>query len=815
MKNNKNKPKFASALLLMPGILSYPILLQAADPNEATTLADVVVSEKAVDPADLGDLGADGRPEPVSKTNISAPITKVTRAEIDTTNAVTTQDSIKFESGVFSRQRYIGDPNSPVGMRGSNPYVAGRVIVNMDGMPIWNPLQSSFNGSPRWSLIGPGEIKSVDVSGGPFSAEYSGNAMGGVINFNTRMPQKREVYTEATYMLQPYDQDGTNRNLQGFKTFISYGDKIGEFSTFFSYNHLENEGQPMQPLYATNSANVSSSLPAPTLAQRNTLSTVNGAVTLQNPKGNGTGGNAGATVVQYGTDGVYHSTGDLYKWKGGFQIKPELDTNFLLAYENLEVLRTGVSMLRNAAGRTVYPDSGSFIANGYVIPSSTSLGQSQQSRETLTMGWGLNGRLFGNWFTNTNLTYFDILKDTTLSSTYNPNDPIYATAAGQVGQNVSWDNSGWFNLSSKFNNDEFLGNKDLSFATGYEYQHSSMYQTTNSLSSYANNLKTSNASLRLLTGGVTDTHALFGQLSWRFLPDWDATPGVRLERWNMSDGKYLTNTNLTGGLNPADRQSSNWSPKFSIGYQPGNWKFRYSVAKAYRYPVADELFGNSNSVSGSSSLANSTLKPEDGTHHNLLGEYDFSFGYARLNLFHENIRNAIYTQYIYLNCLNNVGTCPLSSMISSIGEVETDGADITTNFDNIFKSNIDVKLNTTILNSKIISNPANPSLVGHQMPLLPHYRANLLTTYHYGQDWDFSVATRYNSEMYSQPDNKDQQIYNYGAFTAAYYVDLKATYRFLKGGHVSAGIDNLNGYGAYFNHPLPLRTFFAQVGYKF
>lgn len=54
------------------------------------------------------------------------------------------------------------------------------------------------NGSPRRGLIGPGEIQSVDVLSGPFSAEYSGNAMGGVVSFNTVMPQKREVYTEAT-----------------------------------------------------------------------------------------------------------------------------------------------------------------------------------------------------------------------------------------------------------------------------------------------------------------------------------------------------------------------------------------------------------------------------------------------------------------------------------------------------------------------------------------------------------------------------------------------------------------------------------------
>jgi len=746
-----------------------------------------------------------------SKTNISAPSTKVRKTDIDKTNAVTTADSVKYESGVFARQRYIGDPNAPVGMRGSNPYEAARVMVFMDGMPIWNPLQSSYNGSPRWGLIGPGEIKSVEVIGGPFSAEYSGNAMGGVINFNTLMPQKREIYTEATYMLQPYNSMGTNTNLQGFKTFGSYADKFGDFSTYFSYNHLENEGQPMTPTVVTGLT---------TTRAANTPSF--GALSEINPKGNGQGGPSGAPMLQIGTDGVYHSIDDLYKWKGAYDINPELRTTFTAAFEDLNVTHQGQSLLTNAAGQTVWGSQLSgYNSGGYTLANNTSWGTSQQSRQTVTLGWGLDGRVFRNWYNNTNISYFDIINDTTLSSSYNPADPIYKTAAGQIGTNTHWDGSGWVSMKTAFNNDEFLDNKDLSYSTGFEYQHARMMQTVNNLSNYGGNVVSTgtgqagtanyNKPINTQSGGITNTYAWFNQLSWRFLKDWDATPGIRFERWNMENGTYLTSSNMTGSLDPQSREVSNWAPKFSLGFQPGNWKFRYSVAKAYRYPVADELFGNAASVNGSVQLANGTLKPEDGTHHNLLGEYDFKTGYVRLNLFHENIRNAIYTQYVYLN-----GSPNLSSVMSSIGEVETNGIDLSTNFDRIMNSNFDFKLNTTILNSRIISNPLNPSLVGNQMPLLPNYRVNQLTTYHVGKDLDLSVGTRYQSNMFSQPDNKDNQAAYYGAFNESVYVDLKSTYYFNeKKGHISAGIDNINGYMAFYNHPLPLRSFFAQVGYKF
>ena len=420
-------------------LLLCPFALKAVETEGVVALPDVVVSEEA-------DF-SDGRPEPQSKTNIAAPATKVTRKEIEKTNAVTTSDAVKFESGLFARQRYIGDPNAPVGMRGSNPYQAGRVMVFMDGMPIWNPLQSSYNGSPRWGLIGPGEIKSVDILGGPFSAEFSGNAMGGVINFNTLMPQQRQIYTEATYMLQPYDELGVNTNLQGFKTFGSYGDKIGNFSTFFSYNHLENEGQPMTPTVATGLSPLSSS-------------PLNGALSQQNPKGNGTGGSAGAPMLQIGNDGITHTIDDLYKWKGGFDINANLMATFTVAYENFEVSKTGQSFLTNSAGQTVWGSQlAGNSANGYKLSNTTAFGKSDQTRETLTLGWGLNGRVAGNWYNNTNISYFDILNDTAIASSYNPSDPAFRS--NNTGTLTSWADSGWINISSKFNNEEFLGRKDL------------------------------------------------------------------------------------------------------------------------------------------------------------------------------------------------------------------------------------------------------------------------------------------------------------------------------------------------------------------
>ncbi len=770
-------------------------------------------------------------------TNFPSPSTRVTKAQIETFNAITTSDMVKYESGVYVRQRYIGDPNAPIGMRGSSPYQSARVMAFVDGLPIWNPLQASYNGTPRWGLASPGETKSVDVIGGPFAAEYSGNAMGGVVNINTNNPQKREIYTEATYMLQPYHYEGSNKNLQGFKTFGSYGDKFGDFSTYFSYNHLENEGQPMTTYNYMNTSGVAGGplLRATGSALKNPIY---GAYYELDPKSVGTLANLGARSglprLSYGDNGYGNSIDDLFKWKGNYDINPDLKTNFLLAFENLNVNNTGQSYLANPQGQTIFGTSNynpnfssscsatagttTYNYNGFAIaPSPCNLGTSNQVRQTLNMGVGLKGRISDHWNNDTNASYFIVMKDVTIASALNPNDPNFIKNANHTpgGLISRYDNTGWTTFSTKFDNQEFFNNKDLSFATGFQFQHAHLgltqYNSTNVFNSTEN-------SVAVQSAGSTDTSALFGQLTWRFVQDWDTTLGTRLERWNSFSGvSYKGPTALTGSgaipqsAPPPDRQKSAFSPKFSLGFEPDHWKFRYSFAQAYRFPIAEELFASSISLNGSQNIANPNLRPENGLHHNLLLEYDFTNGYVRLNLFHENIRNAIYSQLFYATPTSTV----LSNTYASIGEEETNGLDLTFNQDRMFGSDFDMKVDTTMLNAKIISNPNNPLYVGKDFPLMPHYRANLLLTYHYERDWDFTVGTRYQSKMYSQLDNRDQQIASYSEFSRSVYVDLKATYRFLEKGHVSMGINNVNNFQGFYNHPLPLRSYFLQVGYNF
>jgi iron complex outermembrane receptor protein len=145
------------------------------------------------------------------------------------------------------RRRYIGDQNAMLGIRGSNIVQNTHNMVYADGMPLHNPVSSGFFG-PRWSMVAPNEIDTADVLYGPFSAQYGGGAMGGVVNLNTRMPEKFEAEMNVTGMFQDMHRGGRKELLSGFTTFLSGGDRVGKFSVYGFYNHLDNDGQPMDPI---------------------------------------------------------------------------------------------------------------------------------------------------------------------------------------------------------------------------------------------------------------------------------------------------------------------------------------------------------------------------------------------------------------------------------------------------------------------------------------------------------------------------------------------------------------------------------------
>lgn len=111
----------------------------------------------------------------------SHPSSLLTQQDLVSINVATTEDVVKFEPSLVIRRRFIGDSNGTMGMRGSNMFQTSRSMVFADGVPLHYLLQSRWNGAPRWTMVSASEIAQVEVLYGPFSAEFSGNSMGGVV----------------------------------------------------------------------------------------------------------------------------------------------------------------------------------------------------------------------------------------------------------------------------------------------------------------------------------------------------------------------------------------------------------------------------------------------------------------------------------------------------------------------------------------------------------------------------------------------------------------------------------------------------------
>ncbi|MDJ0808223.1 MAG: TonB-dependent receptor [Gammaproteobacteria bacterium] len=728
-------------------------------------LDEIVVEEEAATP---------------TRTHYTSPSTVITEIDVESINATSVEDFVKYEPSLVMRRRYIGDSNGVVGIRGSNMFQTARTLVYADGMPLHYLLETRWSGAPRWGLVAGDETESVEVIYGPFSAEYSGNAMGGVVNIDTKLPEKREFHLEGGAFLQDFSHMGADDTYFGHREFLSYGDKFGDLSLYLFHNHLENEGQPQT-------------------FRSSTISDTRGGETVV------TGGirdvnSVGDEVIYYGDSGTADTISDLTKLKLGYDFG-DWSSQLTLAYEDRDWKTRPTSYLVDENGDTVWGGSAVFEGDRIRIGSwsGNPFAVSDQTRQSLLVGGGIEGPM-GNsgWILDADFSVFDIIKDETFSSDLNPEDPDYTTA----GSVEEYDDTGWQTVDLQARTDRFLNRSDMQLVVGYHYDHYSLrideYESDNYLSGEKTTPDES-------SGGETRTHALFAQLGWHFDPQWDLTLGGRYEQWETIDG-FLYDYAKDDLKDFDDRKETAFSPKFSVGYAPDqNWQIRYSKAKAYRFPIVEELFKHNDSVFGST-IADAELEPEVGIHDNLMFERQISRGFVRLNLFHEVVEDAIWNQTDYTT---NITT------FLPVDEVTTSGIELVLEQDNLLDSNTDIRFNVAYTDSEITKNSADPSTEGNVFPRIPKWRANLLATWHMTAKWDSSVGVRYASNSYGRLDNEDKAEEVYGAQDKYLFVDLKANYEIAENAKLAFGIDNVTDDEAFVAHPWPQRTYYLQGSIDF
>lgn len=711
-------------------------------------------------------------------------------------NATTVEDTIRYAPGVLIRKRFMGDPNGTLGIRSSNSFQTAHSMVYADGMPLHNPLRTTYSGAPRWSMVSPSEIDSAEVLYGPFSSQYSGNSMGGVINLITKMPEKFEAQMDATGMFQTMHRSGRNETLMGYKTFISAGDRFDKFSVWASYNRFENEGQPQ----TVNAA---------------ALSTAAGGTAVTGGEGYQT--TTGAPAIAYGDIGVAQQTTDLFKAKFAYDFTEELQGRFTIAYED----RVGKvddpnTLLRDAAGNKVWGGGTAAglststnyrtAAGRFAVPGSV-FSVSDSQRQALNYGLGLKGKISNDWSIDTTASFYDAFKDRTISSNLNPSHPLNQNK-GQISDEKPW----WATYDLKLATDKFMGRNDLSFMGGYQFNHASLnldVYDTNNYTAGTVGARTNDS------GGATQTNSAFSQLEWRFLPDWSIMAGGRFDHWQALDGHVRTFGATNNIQNYADRDASRVSPKASLEYSPDKWTFRYSFSKAYRFPIAEEMFASLSRLNSITTAAPG-LGPEDGYFHNFMTQYDIPRGYVRANIFFDQINNEINNTSVTINGQTTTTFQP-------IDKTEAIGVDLTYQQNEVFNLPVDLMANTTIMDKRIIEhNPIGANSANYTGKLwdrLPRLQINGSATYHITRPWAASVGVRYRSDSYQTLTNTDTAANVMGGTDESTFVDLKTSYQLpinpkLKS-TITAGIDNVFGANAFENHPYPQRTYFVSASLKY
>ncbi|HEY4369500.1 MAG TPA: TonB-dependent receptor [Steroidobacteraceae bacterium] len=751
---------------------------QVRTPDQIRTLGTVTV------------LG--GRPTSLP-TEIPTTIEGVTGEEVQQRiNATDSEDALKYFPSLLVRKRYIGDfDHAVLGTRASGTNNSARSLVYADGILLSNLLGNSQTFTPRWGMVTPEEIERVDVLYGPFSAAYSGNSVGAVVDYVTRMPTKFEAHMRASSFGEDFGMYGTHDGFTGWQGSTSLGDRNGAWSWWLSYNRLDSDGHPITFANRLLSAGIAGNGGVP----------VTGAVPGRNPK------NQDWLIL--GATGQIDTVQDHAKAKLAYDFSPTLRASYTLGWWRNELTRNSDSYLRDAAGNPVY--SGNINVDGRqysLLPAD--FAPNRGAIEHLMHGLSIKSNTQGAWDWEVAASLYDFAQDISRS----PVVALPAANSGGAGRITDQNGTGWNTLALKATWRPGLpvgaaaGNSASAHVVEFGYQRDDFKLRT--LVSNTDNWINGGAGSRFSEfRGETMLQSVYAQDTWRFAADWRTTLGIRLENWQAFDGGLADATTPAGQLRSfAERNENSASPKFAIAYQVAPlWELKASVGRAVRNPTVSELYQGT--ISTDVIVNNDPdLQPEKSWTGELTAQRELANGLLRSTLFHEDTRDALYSQ-------TNVTVTPAITSIQNVDHIRTSGVELAYQANDVGIAGFSLSGSVTYARSKIVQNDNFPASVGKWQPRVPEWRANLLATYEMGDKWTYTLGARYSGRQYNTLDNSDPNGFTYTGTSSFFVADVRVRYKVSERITASLGIDNLNNEEYWAFHPYTQRTFSAELGMDF
>ncbi|MCI5115238.1 MAG: TonB-dependent receptor, partial [Candidatus Electrothrix sp. AX1] len=271
--------------------------------------------------------------------DVPADVSVITEEDLKRKNYVSVNEALETIPGVMSYSGTGISPGPPasavVNLRSFHGAMRSMIMVN--GQPS-SPFMYAAS-LVHWSAIPVDSIERIEVVRGPFSALYGGDAVGGLVNIITKVPEAFEATVRAGY--------GSNST---YKVHADIADRpLEKLSLSAAYDFKQTDNYVSDFNVLTTSV--------PDAAQAATAVPVSGAV--QQP--NRTGG----TVYEVGDKGSNEYAEHTFSLNG--KVEPTESSSFKagLLYSFYEVDPSGSSSyLRDAAGNEVRSGLVSFPANG-------------------------------------------------------------------------------------------------------------------------------------------------------------------------------------------------------------------------------------------------------------------------------------------------------------------------------------------------------------------------------------------------------------------------------------------------------------------
>lgn len=709
------------------------------------------------------------------------------------TNAMDSEDALKYFPSLLVRKRYIGDYNHAIlSSRASGTGNSARSAVYADGILLSNYLGNGVGGlsfPPRWSMVTPEEIERVDVMYGAFSAAYPGNSVGAVVVYVTRMPTAFEVTGRAGFSSQPFELYNTRGTFRAWETSASVGDRRGELAWRLDFSRTDSHGQPLT--FATRLLSAGSAGTAGT--------PVTGAVLNAN--------NAGAAWYVLGTGTEYHTKQDHIKAKLAYDLTPTVRASYVFGLWRNSAENRPASYLRDAAGGTV--TSGPINIDGRVYSGTQALSGSDfvlnnESLSHTMHGLALKSHTRGLFDWEVDASLYNYGRDDKRANT--GANPLPNAANGGAGTIADGHGTGWTNLALK-GTWRPAGAHSVDF--GLQQDSYKLRYLTSTIA--GNWLADPAGTLANFVQGRTELSSLYVQDAWDIAPRWKAVLGLRGERWQAHEG--LTKFSSTSSLSHASRKASHLSPKAALSFQASDaLVLKASLARAVRMPTVSELYG-ATSTANSQYINDPDLRPEKSWTTELTAEHDLRGGTLRVTLFAEQTHDSLYSQTTFDAAANrNI------SRVQNVDRIATRGLEAAFGGTDVGLKGLDLSASLTYADSIIKANSgfvATPGdTVGKWQPNIPKWRASALASYRVNSRLSASFGARYSGRQYRTLNNADINGFTYQGVSKYLTADVRMHYKIDARWTAAVGIDNLNNYQFWNFHPYPQRSYTAELRFK-